>query len=226
MQHKNIFRVLVFSKTAGYRHDSIDAGIQCIENLGSESRQFMVDASEDAQLINETHLSQYTVLVLLQNSGDFLDQDQLKGVQKFVRNGGGVVGIHCAAAGMTAEPWYGDLIGAVFTDHPEPQDGLVKVEDNAHPIVSHFQRDFNWHDEWYNFAASPRAKGVKVLLSIDEGSYRGGNGMGENHPLAWCREFDGGRSFYTSLGHFDAAYTNEMFHQHLLSGILWAATRQ
>ncbi len=217
------FKVLVFSKTAGYRHDSIPAGIKAIKELGASTQVFNVDASEDASLITADNLSQYSVVVFLQTSGNFLGQEQLSGLRSFVRGGGGFVGIHCAAAGMSDDPWHGELIGAVFTDHPPPQTGAIAVENRDHPIVSGLPARWHWFDEWYNFSANPRDK-VTVLLSIDEQCYGGGK-MGDGHPLAWCREFDGGRTFYTSLGHFDEAYEVAEFKSHLLNGILWAAER-
>lgn len=217
------FAVLVLSKTVGYRHQSIPAGIDGVSKLGISTGEFTVDASEDASQIDAGNLSQYAVVIFLQTSGDFLNEEQLAALQAYVRGGGGFVGIHCAAAGMTTELWYGELIGAVFTDHPEPQHGILTIENKDHVIVSGLPEKWKWFDEWYNFNINPRAK-VNVLLSINEETYTGGK-MGEDHPLAWCREFDGGRSFYTSLGHFDEAYKNREFMDHLLKGILWAAHR-
>ncbi|KAI1394706.1 glycosyl hydrolase [Hypoxylon fuscum] len=217
------FAVFVLSKTAGYRHESIPAGIKGIRQLGISSNAFAADFSEDASLVNAGNLSRYAVVIFLQTSGDFLNAEQLAGLQSYVRGGGGFVGIHCAAAGLTKEPWYGDLIGAVFTDHPEPQNGVLTVENQDHIIVSGLPGKWEWFDEWYNFDRNPRDR-VKVLLSIDEKIYEGGK-LGEDHPLAWCREFDGGRSFYTSLGHFDEAYADRKFMDHILRGILWAARK-
>ncbi|KAI1768608.1 glycosyl hydrolase [Hypoxylon sp. FL1150] len=215
--------VFVLSKTAGYRHESIPAGVEGIRQLGISFNAFEADFSEDASLVSAENLSRYAAVVFLQTSGDFLNAEQLAGLQRYVQGGGGFVGIHCAAAGMTNAPWYGELVGAVFADHPEPQDGVVAVENKDHVIVAGLPEEWNWFDEWYNFDANPRGK-VDVLLSIDEKTYEGGK-LGGDHPLAWCREFDGGRSFYTSLGHFDDAYADPEFMDHLLKGILWAARK-
>ncbi|RYP40870.1 hypothetical protein DL767_001351 [Monosporascus sp. MG133] len=221
METENAFKVFVFSKTAGYRHESIPAGIKAIRELGESTGAFSVDASEDASLITADNLSQYTAVVFLQTSGNILTEDQLSGLRSYMRGGGGFVGVHGAATGMADDPWYGELIGAVFTDHWKPQPGMVTVERPDHVIVSGLPEKWHWFDEWYNFSASPRGK-VTVLLSIEETGYEGGK-MGSDHPLAWCREFDGGRTFYTSLGHFDEAYDDGKFRSHLLNGILWAA---
>lgn len=251
------FKVLVFSKTSGFRHKSIPAGISGLRRLAESSRRaesacppFAVEASEDARLFTEESLSEYRVVVLLNSSGEFLDNEQLEALKRFVRSGGGVVGIHCASTGMpsgTAESvvdgdgWYGRMIGAAFTEHPVPQHGVIRAQAAAHPIVSRgldgdgqglrlmtasagpgcYER--RWFDEWYNFSANPRAaNGVDVLLVVDEASYEGGT-LGSDHPVMWCHEFEGGRSFYTALGHFDAAYEDDMFMGHVLNGILWTA---
>ncbi|KAI1331998.1 carboxylesterase-like protein [Xylariaceae sp. FL0255] len=215
------FRLFVFSKTAGYRHDSIPAGIEGFKQLGISTKAFTVDASEDASLINLEYLKQFKVVVFLSPSGEFLTREQLGSLKAYINHGGGFVGIHCASSAMYSEPWYGELIGAYFADHPEPQHGIVKVENKDHVIVSGFPEEFKWFDEWYNFTSNPRDK-VTVMLSTDESEYRGGT-MGSDHPLAWCREFDGSRTFYTSLGHFDEAYRDEAFMKHVLNGVLWAA---
>ncbi|KAI0806412.1 carboxylesterase-like protein [Xylaria sp. FL0064] len=216
------FDVLVLSKTAGYRHNSIPAGIKGLTDLGVSSGSFNIRASEDASLINAQFLSRFKVVVFLSTSGEFLTSKQLNGLKTYMNNGGGFVGIHCAAAGMYSEPWYGELVGAYFAGHPEPQRGVVRVEgeNKGHVIVSGLPEKMKWFDEWYNFKVNPRGK-VTVLLSIDEELYKGGT-MGSDHPIAWCREFDGGRTFYTALGHFDEAYQDKAFMGHLLKGILWA----
>ncbi|KAH8658127.1 secreted glycosyl hydrolase [Xylariales sp. PMI_506] len=222
MASNSSFKVFVFSKTAGYRHESIPAGIASIKRLSETSNLFTVDASEDATLITFSNLVQYSVLVFLHTSGDFLTREQLAELRKYVNNGGGFVAIHGASSAMKQEPWYGQLIGAVFTEHPEPQSGDVHLADCEHVITSSTPKLWKWFDEWYNFTETP--KGVNVLLTVDEGTYSGGK-HGNPHPIAWCHEFDGGRSFYTALGHFDAAYEDEIIMSHILNGILWAAKK-
>ncbi|TGJ87159.1 hypothetical protein E0Z10_g1612 [Xylaria hypoxylon] len=215
------FSVFVFSKTVAYRHDSIPAGIEGLKQLGASTNSFTVEASEDSSLINTDFLSQFKVVLFLSTSGEFLSKEELHALKAFVNNGGGFVGIHCASSGMRSEPWYGELVGAYFTYHPDPQHSVVRVENNDHIIVSGFPNEFKWFDEWYNFTRNPRDK-VTVLLSTDESLYEGG-AMGSDHPLAWCRELDGGRTFYTALGHFAEAYQDKAFMTHVLNGILWAA---
>ena len=217
------FKVLVFSKTVGYRHESIPDGIAGIEKLGETTGAFTVDATEDASVIEAHNLARYTAVIFLQTSGDFLIPEQVSALQTYMHQGGGFVGIHCASAGMTEDPWYGELVGAVFVGHPDPQEATVKLEANNrdHTIVAGMPETWDWHDEWYNFRANPRGK-VDVLITVDESTYTGGK-MGTDHPLAWCRNFEGGRSFYTALGHFGEAYRNVSFMSHIRSGIFWAA---
>ncbi|KAH6647013.1 glycosyl hydrolase [Truncatella angustata] len=221
MPSSSSLSILVFTKTAGYRHESISAGIEALKKFAAASDLITCDTTEDASVINLSSLSQYRVLVFLHTSGDFLDKAQLDALKGFIRNGGGFVGIHGAAAGMPQDEWYGRLVGAAFTEHPKPQDGVVKIEDTAHALTKGLSNQWKWHDEWYNFRSNPRDN-VHVLMSIDESSYEGGT-MGNDHPLAWCQEFEGARSFYTSLGHFDEAWRDERFHEHIKRGIYWAA---
>lgn len=237
------FSVLVFSRTNGYRHDSIEAGISALKDLAISSHDssvpFNVDTTEDAIVFNPATLAQYRVIVFLQASGEFFDNElQLDALKQFVRAGGGIVGIHCASTGLPSSAWYGSLIGGVFTDHPEPQTATVVVEDPGHPILSRgtalasngageslggHEMEFKWHDEWYNFKANPRAQdGLHVLLTVRETSYGGGH-MGVDHPIAWCHEFEGGRVFYTALGHFDEAYQDLSFMGQMINAIIWAA---
>ncbi|KAL2019019.1 hypothetical protein VTK56DRAFT_10184 [Thermocarpiscus australiensis] len=233
------FKILIFSRTTAYRHDSIPAGIRAFHQLAADSTStphpFTADDSEDPSVFNPDSLSAYSVIVLLQCSGECLDSAQLDALKGFVRSGKGVVGIHCASFAMQSSEWYGRLIGAVFDNHPEPQLGRVRVLDPKHPImasspasssssaVDMSQTERTWMDEWYNFKAHPRTTSDKlhVLLAVDERSYTGGQ-HGDDHPVAWCQTFDGGRSCYTSLGHFDEAYEDEWFMGQLLGGILWA----
>ncbi|ETS78534.1 hypothetical protein PFICI_10596 [Pestalotiopsis fici W106-1] len=215
------FRMLVFSKTAGYRHESIPAGINALKNFAATSGHIDCDASEEASIINPENLARYRVLVFLHTSGDFLNEAQLSALKGFVRGGGGFVGIHGTSNGMPSDTWFKELVGAGFTNHPEPQDGVIKIEDTADFLTKDFPAEWKWHDEWYNFRTNPRSN-VKVLLSIDEKCYQGGT-MGTDHPLAWYHEFEGGRSFYTALGHFSEAWANERFFSHVTRGIYWTA---
>ncbi|KAK6198370.1 hypothetical protein LQW54_010332 [Pestalotiopsis sp. IQ-011] len=215
------FDMLVFSKTAGYRHESIPAGIKALKKFAASTGHITCHATEDASAINPENLARYHVLVFLHTSGAFLDEKQLAALKDYIHLGGGFVGIHGASAGMPGDEWYEKLIGAAFTYHPKPQDGVIKVESTEDGLTKGLPAEWKWHDEWYNFRRNPRHN-VEVLLSIDEKCYEGGS-MGNDHPLAWYQEFEGGRSFYTALGHFSDAWDDVTFHLHVIKGIYWAA---
>jgi type 1 glutamine amidotransferase len=213
------FAVLVFSKTAGYRHDSIGPGIAAVKALG-EQDGFRVDATEDAAAFTDEGLARYRVVAFLSTSGDVLDAGQQAAFERFIRHGGGFVGVHSATDTEYDWPWYGRLVGAYFKNHPRIQPATLRAVDPAHPSTAHLPPEWKRRDEWYNFREDP-APG-RTLLVIDEKSYSGGT-MGLRHPLAWCQEFDGGRAWYTALGHTEETYSEPLFLQHLLGGIRWAA---
>ncbi|KAK7190028.1 glycosyl hydrolase [Paraphaeosphaeria sporulosa] len=227
METQKPFDVLVFSKTCGYRHDSIPAGVASLQCLAEQTSQFIVTASEDASTFTFDNLSNYAVIILLQTIGDIFTQDQLDALKQFVRDGGGVVAIHGAAAGMPNDAWYENLIGAHFDQHPPHEPGIVLVEDmnQDHFIMNCCGGRESWTDEFYNFTSHPRGNSnLKVLLRGDPKSFEGGK-HGDDHPLAWCQEFEGGRVFFTALGHFDEAYSDEWFIEQMKRGILWAARK-
>lgn len=210
--------VLIFSKTQGYRHDSIPAGVAAVSRL-ARARGLAVEATEDARRFSPQVLSQLQVVVWLSTIGSVLDAEQRRAFEAFVRGGGAFVGIHAASASEEDWDWYGELVGARFTRHPDVQPARVVVEDRDHPATRHLGAEWRRSDEWYDFRRNPRAH-VRVLLSVDEASYEGG-GMGADHPVAWCRELDGGRSFYTALGHASADYEDPVFLAHLDGGLGW-----
>ncbi|KAF9869886.1 glycosyl hydrolase [Colletotrichum karsti] len=221
------FRVLVFSKTTGYRHDCIPAAVSAVRALGTRTGLFETEATEDAEAaITPASLAGYKTIVFLHNTGtDVLNEDQIAALKGYVRAGGGFVGVHAAAAGMKDDEWYGKLIGAHFDFHPPPEEGTVVVEDSEHFIMSAGEccSERKCVDEWYNFTSHPRRnENLHILARGDPTSFAGST-MGGDHPLVWCQEFDGGRSFYTALGHSDEAYENEWYMGQILRAILWTA---
>jgi glucose/arabinose dehydrogenase/type 1 glutamine amidotransferase len=215
-------KVLVFSKTAAFRHGSIPTGRTAIQQLGQENG-FLVDTTEDASQFTDANLAAYDAVVWLSTTGDVLDDEQQAAFERYVQGGGGYVGIHSASDTEYAWPWYGDLVGAYFRNHPANQTADLVVADRAHPSSAPLPTVWNRFDEWYNFQTNPRGN-VHVLLTIDERSYNAGSGaMGTDHPMAWCHAYDGGRAWYTALGHTNQSYAEPLFRQHLLGGIEWAA---
>jgi len=214
------FSVLVFSKTAGFRHGSIPAGIAAIQLLG-EQNGFSVDTSEDGADFTAENLAQYDAVIFLSTTGDVLDSTQQAAFESYIEAGGGYAGVHAASDTEYDWAWYGGLVGAYFSGHPAEQNATVTIEDHAHPSTSELGDSWTRYDEWYNFRSNPRDT-VHVLASLDEKSYTGGT-MGIDHPTAWCQNYDGGRSWYTGGGHTDASFSDPAFLGHLLGGIKTAA---
>ena len=219
---KSSVRVLVFSKTAGFRHDSISPGVQAIRDLG-RAKGFSVDATENASALKPKRLRGYDAVVFLNTTGDILGQRQQAAFKRYIRHGGGFVGIHSATDTEHEWPFYGGLVGAYFQSHPQVQPATVEIVDRNHPSTRNLPARWLRTDEWYNLATNPRGT-VHVLAVLDESSYLGGT-MGSDHPIAWCHLYRGGRAWYTGGGHTVEAYAEPMFRKHLLGGIRWAAGR-
>ncbi|WP_406351117.1 ThuA domain-containing protein [Streptomyces sp. NBC_01635] len=214
------YEVLVFSRTAGFRHSSIDDGIAALRALGT-ANNFTVDASEDPQVFTTGNLARYEAVVFLSTTGDVLGTAQQAAFEQYIKEGGGYVGIHAAADTEYDWPFYEGLAGALFHSHPAIQSATVEVEDRAHDATAHLGTTWQRTDEWYNYRTNPRTT-AHVLASLDESSYSGGN-MSGDHPIAWCKDYQGGRAFYTGGGHTDESYAEPAFRRHLLGGIRWAA---
>ncbi|MEV0649612.1 ThuA domain-containing protein [Phytomonospora sp. NPDC050363] len=216
------YDVLVFSKTAGFRHDAIPAGIQAIRDLGA-ANNFTVTAGEDAAQFTTANLARFEAVVFLNTTGDVLDATQQTAFEGYIRAGGGYVGVHAAADTEFSWPFYGELVGAWFASHPAIQQATTKVEDRAHPATAHLGPTLVRTDEWYNYQTNARAT-AHVLATLDESSYSGGS-MGADHPHVWCKGYQGGRSFYTGGGHTQASYAEPAFRQLLLGGLRYASGR-
>ncbi|SBT45770.1 ThuA domain-containing protein [Micromonospora auratinigra] len=216
------YDVLVFSRTAGFRHDSIPAGIQAVRDLGA-ANAFTVTATEDPTRFTTANLAKYEAVVFLNTTGDVLDPTQQAAFEAYIAAGGGFVGVHSAADTEYDWPFYGNLVGAWFASHPAIQQATVRVEDRAHAATAHLPRGWVRTDEWYNYRTNARST-AHVLADLDESSYSGGS-MAGDHPHAWCKTYQGGRSFYTGGGHTQASYADAAFRAHLLGGIRYAAGR-
>jgi type 1 glutamine amidotransferase len=214
------YNVLVFSKTAGFRHDSIPAGIQAIRELGT-ANGFGVTATEDASVFTASSLAGYKAVVFLSTTGDVLDATQQAAFESYVNGGGGYLGIHAAADTEYDWPWYGQLVGAWFKSHPAIQAANFVTEDRTNPATAHLPAVWNRTDELYNYRTNPRGQ-VHVLQTLDESSYTGGE-MGADHPITWCHPQGSGRAFYTGLGHTIESYSDNAFRTELVGGIRYAA---
>lgn len=217
-------RVLVFSKTLGYRHASITNGIAAIRELGSE-HGFAVEATENSTAFTATNLARFNVVVLLSATGDIMNPEQEIAFQSFLLNGGGFVAIHGAVFGPNACEdkwvWYGEVFHCAFSNHSAIVPAQVKIEDAMQPSTSGLPARWLRTDEWYNFTGTPRGQ-ARVLATVDESTYKGG-AMGEDHPISWCRRVGQGRMWYTAMGHTESSFGEPRFLQHLLGGIQTAA---
>ncbi|WP_231648600.1 ThuA domain-containing protein [Saccharothrix sp. NRRL B-16348] len=221
--HPEGFHVLVFSKTASgaYRHDSIPAGIVMFEELAAD-RQWELTKSEDSTVFNDAALATFDVVVMLQTSGMVWDTDaQRAAMQKYVRGGGGVVAIH-NATDMNIEqsfPWWDQMLGMSMTAHSSIVAGTAKVADRVHPSGQGLPDRWNRTEEWYNFDRNARGD-VHVLVTADETTYdAGGSRMGADHPISWCRDFEGGRLWSTAMGHQASSYAEPLFRSHVAGGV-------
>jgi len=219
--HENL-KVLVFSATAGFRHESIESGIAALNQLATD-KGFEIDASEDAALFSFENLVQYDAVIFLSTTGDILNDHQQQAFEAYINQGGGYVGIHAASDTEYDWPWYGELVGAYFESHPSIQPATLIVSDRVHPSTKRLPERWIRTDEWYNFQSNPRGD-VHVLATLDEDTYSGGN-MGYDHPIAWCHEFDGGRAWYTGGGHTNESYEEQEFMEHIYGGVLYASGR-
>lgn len=224
------FNVLLFTKSNAYHHKSVNVAVTAMEGL-AKKHHFSMDWHEDPARINTANLEQYDVIVFLLTNGDILDEEQKKALQAFVQSGKGFVGIHSASDTENRWDWYTRMVGRTFHIHPEVQTAELSVIDRGFPGLEHMPDRFLWTDEWYEFGAE-HTDTLNYILSVDESTYdararsrdKSGEGMGEFHPIAWYQEFEGGRAFYTALGHLGASYSDTLFMAHIYGGLYWAAT--
>ena len=216
--------VLVFSKTEAFRHDSIPDAVAALRSLG-EANGWTVRRTEDAAEFNDDTLAEVDVVIFCMTTGDVFDSAQQEAFKRYVRSGKGYVGIHSASDTEHEWPWYGEFVGAYFAGHPEIQPATVIVEDRSHPATTMLPDKWVRTDEHYYFNRNPRDN-VNVLMALDETTYAAGDeGAMGDHPIAWYQEFEGGRMFYTGLGHTKASYQDRRFLAHLEGAVVWAAAK-
>lgn len=218
-------RVLVFSKTTGFVHASIPVGNAAIVKLGMDNG-FDVDTTKDAAVFTEDNLRKYAALVFLsttEGKEDLLNETEKKAFVQYIHDGGGWVGIHAATDAGYRWQWYTNLSGARFLSHPAQQKATLNIVDKNHPSTNFLPQTWERFDEWYNF--KDMNKHVTVLITIDENTYKGG-ANGDTHPMAWYHNFEGGRAFYTELGHTDESFADPLYLKHLLGGIKYAMDRK
>jgi len=213
--------ILLFSATAGYRHDSIGPGAAALAGLAAR-HGLRTRHTEDPRDLRPDVLDGCAAVVFLSPTGNVLDDGSRAALRDHVTGGGGFLGVHAATCAEPDWPYYGELLGARFARHPEVQPATVVVADREHPATAHLPAAWRWTDEWYDFDPGPPAHGVRVFASVDEDTYDGGT-MGAAHQLVWCHEQGAGRVFSTALGHPPAAYADPDFRRHLEGALLWCA---
>ncbi|MEV6247923.1 ThuA domain-containing protein [Streptomyces sp. NPDC051742] len=211
--------VLIYTRTTGYRHDSIPDGAAALTELAAELG-WAAEVTEDPGVFTPERLARCAAVVLISTTGTVLTPEGRDAFEAYLRGGGALLAVHAAANAEPDWPFYGELLGTRFDGHPEIQPGLVLVDDHDHPATAPLPARWAWTDEWYNFTSDPRASGVRILARADETTYRGGT-HGADHPLVWCREVDRGRFFFTALGHAPETYRDPVFRAHLSGALTW-----
>jgi uncharacterized protein len=224
------FKALLVTTTRGWHHEALHYGVVALQQL-AQKNEFALDLFQDPKSFTDKNLEQYRVVIFLHTTGDIFDSSQQKVMERFIQGGKGFVGIHSASDTEYDWPWYTKLVGRMFYIHPAIQTAKLTVLDKTFPGLQGFTDGRLWTDEWYEFGPE-KVAGLQYALGVDESTYNAktngrdkkGEGMGTFHPLAWYHNFDGGRSFYTALGHVPATFSDAAFLQHIYAGIRWAAT--
>jgi glucose/arabinose dehydrogenase/type 1 glutamine amidotransferase/beta-xylosidase len=221
--------VLIFTATTQFRHtEAIEQGVPVL-TAAFEEAGITSEHSEDSALFTDEGLSHYDALVMFQTSGDPWNAAQKAALERYMEAGHGIVAIHNATDMRGNYAWWDNMIGSLMPGHANTgtspgQPGTVRVEDRTHPSTQHLPLRWSRADEWYNFSTNVRGN-AHVLATMDETTYDPGpNAMGYDHPISWCKPYDGGRAWMTGMGHFGAHYTAEpLMVQHIVGGVKWAA---
>lgn len=224
------FKALLVTTTRGWHHESLHYGVVALEELAAKSF-FDLVLMQDPNSITDKNLEQFQVIIFLNTTGDIFDSAQQKAMERFIQSGKGYVGIHSASDTEYDWDWYTKLVGRMFHIHPSIQTARLNIIDTNFPGLQGFAGNKLWADEWYEFGPE-KIQGLNYILAIDEASYnpkvqwgeKKGEGMGKLHPIAWYHNYDGGRAFYTALGHMPTDFSDPVFLNHLYAGIFWAAT--
>jgi type 1 glutamine amidotransferase len=223
------FKALVITTTRGWHHESLHAGFIALQQMAARN-YFDLKLFEDNNSFTDEKLQDIQVIIFLNTTGNVFDSAQQKVMERFIQSGRGYVGIHSASDTEYDWEWYTKLVGRMFVIHPAIQTAKLQVLDKSFPGLKDLD-GLQMTEEYYQFTPE-KISGLHYILGVDETTYNPkadwkrvkGDGMGEMHPLAWYHEYDGGRSFYTALGHVPSTFSNQAFLDHLYAGIFWAAT--
>jgi type 1 glutamine amidotransferase len=219
------FRALLVTLDNGWHHESLNYGVVALKEMAAK-QHFDLTYFENPKGFTDKYVEQFQVIIFLHTTGNIFDSAQKKVMERFIQSGKGFVGIHSASDTEYGWEWYTKLVGRSFKTHPAIQTARLKVLDASFPGLKAFDNSL-WTDEWYEFTPE-KTSGLKYVLAVDESTYKprepNNMGMGTTHPIAWYHDFDGGRAFYTALGHLPTHFTNQAFLDHLYAGIFYAAT--
>ncbi len=224
------FKALLVTTTQGWHHESLHYGVVALKELAVRN-YFDLELLENPNGFTDKYVEQFQVLVFLNTTGNIFDSVQQKVMERFIKSGKGYVGVHSASDTEYHWDWYNKLVGRMFQIHPVIQTAILNISDEKFPGLQGFANKKLWTDEWYEFGPE-KITGLNYILTVDESTYntkvqwgeKKGEGMGKFHPVAWYHNYDGGRSFYTALGHLPSIYSDAVFLNHLYAGIFWAAT--
>jgi uncharacterized protein len=224
------FKALMVTTTKGWHHESLHAGVLALQELGRKNF-FDVVLLENPNGFTDKYVEQFQVIIFLNTTGDIFNAEEQKVMERFIQSGKGYVGIHSASDTEYDWEWYTKLVGRMFNIHPTIQTAQVNIVDNSFPGSQGFTGNKLWTEEWYDFTPE-KVSGLNYILAVDETTYnpkvswgsKKSDGMGKLHPVAWYHNYDGGRAFYTALGHLPTNFQEPAFLNHLFAGILWAAT--
>jgi type 1 glutamine amidotransferase len=225
------FKALIVTTTKGWHHESLHAGVLAIQEM---ARRNFFDAViwEDPNGFTDQYLQQFQVVIFLNTTGNIFDSAQQKVMERFIQSGKGYVGIHSASDTEYDWEWYTKLVGRMFHIHPTIQTAQLNIVDTSFKGMQGFANNKLWTEEWYEFGPE-KTTGLQYILAVNEATYNPkvdwgarakGEGMGKFHPVAWYHNYDGGRAFYTALGHLPTNFSEPAFINHLYAGIFWAAT--
>jgi uncharacterized protein len=234
--------VLLFSKSTGYRHSgSIDASKPIITEFAKKNNWFLYE-TEEGGVFNPEQLAKFSAVIFNNSTGEVINDEQKRALEKYVENGGSFIGIHGSGDNSHHWNWYvQNLLGAEFSHHPiekHIQKTDVLLDNQADSLLSN-QIPTKWShaDEWYVFLENPRKKGFNILYTINGDSINpSGNmallasdknfGMGKDHPVAWSKQVGKGKTFYTSMGHDETNWKDENFVKLIENAIKWTMIKK
>ncbi len=220
--------VLIYTKNGeGYIHDNIAASVDALKKICQENK-IQTEVSDNPAVFTDENLKKYQAIIFSNTNNEGFDtDDQRAAFKQFVQSGKGFVGIHSACASERKWPWFWAMVGGQFVRHPKFQPFTIKVIDHQHPATEFLGETWSWEDECYYL--NHLNPDIHILLAADlttiddpQRSEYPGETFGNYFPLAWYHHFDGGRQFYTALGHQNTHYSDPQFLKHLQGGILWA----